>query len=198
MHNKRITGEKRLFLKRWLRNPLRLGAVAPSSQRLVSRVAQHVRLNPDEYVIELGGGTGRLTKAILNHGIPADKLIVLELDGELCQYLRKTFPDVTVLEADACEMASLLSDKIGKVTTVVSGMPISTMPRDVQRRIVIAVFQMLRAGGEFIQFSYHPVSPISAKKLGLEKKLLGLTVRNIPPATIWKYWRKEENPKAVA
>lgn len=198
MPNKKITGEKRLFLKRWLRNPLRLGAVAPSSQRLVGRVAQHVQLNPDEYVIELGGGTGRLTKAILNHGIPADRLIVLELDGELCQYLRKTFPDVTVLEADACEMASLLSDKIGKVTTVVSGMPISTMPWDVQRRIVIAVFQMLHPGGEFIQFSYHPVSPISAKKLGLEKKLLGLTVRNIPPATIWKYWRKETNPKAVA
>ena len=78
MHTKKITGEKRLFLKRWLRNPLRLGAVAPSSHRLVGRVAQHVRLDPGEYVIELGGGTGRLTKALLERGIPADRLIVLD------------------------------------------------------------------------------------------------------------------------
>ena len=75
--------DSRLILKLWLKNPMKIGTVAPSSPELASAMARQIPpgvAQGDGYVVELGGGTGPVTRAILKAGVPPDRLIVLERD----------------------------------------------------------------------------------------------------------------------
>ena len=180
--------ETLLFLKRWIRHPIRLGAVIPSSPALTGLVARNVELRPGGIVLELGGGTGRLTRKLLDSGIPEDKLYVLELDPELCAYLKNALPNVNVIQGDACDLPKLIPKKyIGKVSTVISGMPMTTMPIEVQRKIIDASFSVMDDKGDLLQYTYRPISPLPAARLGLVKQRVGVTFRNLPPATVWRY-----------
>ncbi len=180
--------ETLLFLKRWIRHPIRLGAVIPSSPALTGLVARNVELRPGGIVLELGGGTGCLTRKLLDSGIPEDKLYVLELDPELCAYLKNALPNVNVIQGDACDLPKLIPKKyIGKVSTVISGMPMTTMPIEVQRKIIDASFSVMDDKGDLLQYTYRPISPLPAARLGLVKQRVGVTFRNLPPATVWRY-----------
>src|SRR3990170_1636830 len=92
--------ESRLLFKLWLKNPRKIGAVAVSSAELASAMARQVPRGPG-YVVELGGGTGSVTKAILKAGTPPEKLIVVERDPTLHKLLQERYPGVKVLLGDA-------------------------------------------------------------------------------------------------
>ena len=81
--------EEILFIKRWLAHPLKVGALLPSSPFLARMVARHTRIGEDDVVVELGAGTGAVTKALLDAGIPKERLFVVEIDADMCTYLRK-------------------------------------------------------------------------------------------------------------
>jgi phosphatidylethanolamine/phosphatidyl-N-methylethanolamine N-methyltransferase len=182
--------EKILFFKRLLKNPVSMGAVVPSSLALANFICRHVKWAPGEFVVELGAGTGRFTQALINHGLPEAQLIAVELDPELAQYLRQKFPKLTVIEGDATQVENLLPDHIrGKVRTVLSGIPMVNMPKEVLSAIVQSSFAALIEQGVFLQFTYGPMSPLPARSLGLEKKRLGHILFNFPPATVWSYKR---------
>src|SRR5258708_39786197 len=70
--------EVAIFFTRWLKAPQRIGAVAPSSRFLARAMATQVDLRRTEPVIELGGGTGSVAKALLAAGLPIDRLVVVE------------------------------------------------------------------------------------------------------------------------
>ena len=83
------------LFRQWLRDPLRTASVMPSSRELAAAMLEE--LPPDtRRVIELGGGTGALTRALLAHGIHGDALLVLELNEELHAHLHARFPQVRV------------------------------------------------------------------------------------------------------
>lgn len=85
----------------------------------------------------------------------------------------KSLPNVHVIQGNATDLAALLpKEVIGKVS-VVSGMPMSTMPLNVQRKIIDACLEVMMPDGEIVQYSYHVTSPIPALKLGLSKKRIG-------------------------
>ena len=71
-----ISREYRLFLRRWLKNPGQLGAIAPSSARLANAMARQVPRGGSGPVIELGGGTGKITAGLLRAGIDPARLVV--------------------------------------------------------------------------------------------------------------------------
>jgi len=184
--------ENLLFFKRVLKNPRALGAVAPSSFALSNFICQHVKTTVDSYVVEIGAGTGRFTRALLYYGIAPSRLFVVEVDLELCDFLKLHFPDVTVIHGDARNLVEILpSDIIGKVSTVISGIPLINLPESLQAEIADACFSVLMEGGQMLQFTYGPISPLSSRKLGLDKKRLGHVLWNFPPAVIWAYKRGE-------
>src|SRR3954471_6068666 len=83
-----------LFLKRWLRRPLAMGAVVPSGRLLAEAMARATLREiggRGGHVIELGAGTGRVTKALLAAGIPGNRLALVERDPELAAFLRRHF-----------------------------------------------------------------------------------------------------------
>jgi phosphatidylethanolamine/phosphatidyl-N-methylethanolamine N-methyltransferase len=182
------TKETLLFLRRWLKHPLRLGAIAPSSPALTSLISRNISVKPENYIVELGAGTGTVTRRLLQQGIPTERLYVVELDPELCGFLQRSLPNINVLHGNATDLANLLpEDAIGKVSTIISGMPMSTMPLGLQRRIIDACLNVMMPDGEIVQYSYHVTSPIPALKLGLSKERIGTTLLNLPPASLWRY-----------
>lgn len=180
--------ENFLFLQRLLKNPRSLGAIVPSSKTLARFICRHIEYNEGDYIIEIGAGTGRFTRAILQAGIPDSHLIVLELDKELARYLRINFPDVHVIEGNAGELDKLIPRAaVGKVRTIISGLPMVNFTKKVQKEIIDSCFQVLSEGGGILQFTYGPISPISSKVFGLFARKLGRVFQNIPPATVWHY-----------
>ncbi|MBM3468267.1 MAG: methyltransferase domain-containing protein [Alphaproteobacteria bacterium] len=182
--------ENLLFLKRVLKNPKALGAVTPSSIALSNFICQHVETTQDSFVVEIGAGTGRFTRSLLRYGVKPTQLFVVEMDPELCGFLTQHFPNVTVINGDARNLLDILPPHIiGKVSTVISGIPLVNLSETIQASIVGACFSVLAEGGQMLQFTYGPISPVSSQKLGLRKKRLGHVLWNFPPAVIWSYTR---------
>lgn len=181
----------KLFLLRVLRNPLRLGAVAPSSRYLGALLARHAFVDDDSPVVELGGGTGSITRALIKEGIAPSRIYVVELDPSLASYLKTAFPDINVIQGNATELGKILPPEIiGKVQRVVSGLPMINMPEAIRRQILESSFDIMAPGGGYLQYTYSPRANVDAKAYGLTKKRLGMTFRNLPPATVWQYTRE--------
>ncbi len=180
--------EEVLFFRRWLANPMKVGAILPSSPQLARLVARQAHPASDQCVVELGPGTGPVTKALLAAGIAPDRLFVVEIDAALCAHLRTEFPNVAVIQGDARNLKTLLpAGWVGKVACVVSGIPMLPLPLDVQRDLIGAAFDVMAPGGEIVQYTYSPAPPLPAKPLGLEGRRKGLAMLNFPPAWVWSY-----------
>ncbi|HEY0662402.1 MAG TPA: phospholipid methyltransferase [Lysobacter sp.] len=183
------------FFRQWLKNPLRTAAVAPSSAELAAAMIAELPDNARR-VIELGGGTGAITQALLDAGIESEDLLVLELNEELHAHLHALFPGVRVVLGDARSLAQSARDsgylESGPVDAIVSGLGLLTMPHPLQRDILAAAFGCLRAEGVFVQFTYGPIAPVAdavAEQLGLRVRRGDFVLRNVPPATVYVYER---------
>ena len=143
------------------------------------------------HVVELGAGTGEITRALMGVGIPASRLVLVERDPEFASYLRRHFHGPRILEGDAARLPRLLaSHGIAQVGAVVSGLPLLTLPPEVVDGIVTGAFEVLPHGGAFVQFTYGPVAPIPQQ---VRKRLRLTSIRgrriwlNVPPAVVWSF-----------
>jgi phosphatidylethanolamine/phosphatidyl-N-methylethanolamine N-methyltransferase len=183
------------FFRQWLKNPLAMAALSPSSRRLAHEMIKQL---PDHAsrVIELGGGTGVFTRALLEKGIAPENLLVVELNEELHRLLHKQFPGVKVVCGDARDLEVIIErESFGKeegVDAILSGLGLLSMSRSTQRSILNAAFSVLGTNGRFIQFTYGPASPVSREllnELGLQVVRAGVAWRNVPPAAVYVYTR---------
>ena len=185
---------KALFLKRWLRRPLSMGAFLPSGPFLSEAIA-HATLSAMKgysgHIVELGAGTGEVTKALLAAGIPKERLALVERDPELAAFLRRHFSGLKIIEGDAARLPQLLAaHAIEGLAAVISGLPLLSLPADVVRGIVHGVFNSLPDGAAMVQFTYGPTPPIPR---GLRQRLNLVAVnsrriwRNVPPAVVWTF-----------
>lgn len=182
------------FFKAWLRRPGQLGAFLPSSRGLAAGVAGCVDVRTPGAVLELGGGTGNITQALLDAGVPIRSLIVVECEAALCEVLAARLPDVRLLCGDARNLAALLSDAgiTQPIKTVVSGLPLLCLTRDDCQQILGAAFDILAPDGELVQFTYGPASPVPrevSQRLGISGRRARWIVSNLPPAAVWRYRR---------
>jgi len=183
-----LTSDLALFRRRLLRNPKQVSAIAPSSRTLAR--AMTLGLGPNSgRVVEFGPGTGRFTEAILARGVRPEDLTLFELDEEFVAYLREKFPGVTVHQLPAQEAARLVDPG---VSSVVSGLPLLSMPPEVREGIVGAAFQILAPRGRYVQFTYGSRPPLPPETI----ETLGLTVNkghkvwaNLPPARVYRFRR---------
>lgn len=188
----KVPDESVLFAK-WLRDPFRIGAVVPSGAALARAIAAAVDHGRPGKVVELGGGTGSVTKALLRAGIAPADLVVIERDKGLFKLLRQRFPAANVIHGDALKVRELLAAAgIERVKAVVSGLPLLTMKARTQKQILRQCVELLEPGGAIVQFSYSPGSPVPEKRLarmGLAARLADRVWLNMPPATVWRFER---------
>jgi phosphatidylethanolamine/phosphatidyl-N-methylethanolamine N-methyltransferase len=176
-----------LFLRRWLANPLQMGSVIPSSPTLCRRIAALVQCAEDEVVVELGAGTGVISRALLNAGVPPERLVVVEIVRDMAEHLRSVLPGVNVIQGDAFELAKALPERMhGKVGTAICGIPLVMLPIEQQRRFINAV-ESVAPGKGFLLYTYCITSPLPYRKLGLSAKREAWTPLNVPPASVWRY-----------
>src|SRR5262245_5190426 len=185
-----MSSEPILFLRRWLKDPLKIGAIAPSGRDLAMAMARLVPAHSQDPVIELGGGTGSITEALLDAGIAPGRLFVVERDEALHDLLVRRFPQARILLGDAAELTTLLRPLgITHAAAVVSGLPLLAMRDTVRDRIVEESFALLESGAPFIQFTYGLASPIPRRKLGVVGEVKSRVLNNLPPASVWLYHR---------
>jgi phosphatidylethanolamine/phosphatidyl-N-methylethanolamine N-methyltransferase len=176
------------FLRQWAGNPLSVGAVSPSGPELARTMAGYLDPARPGPVVELGPGTGVVTRAILQRGIAASNLTSVESCGEFASLLRARFPGVTIVEGDAFDLASSLGDHPA-LAGIVSSLPLFSSPCDKRRALILSALERLAPGAPFIQFSYALVPPVreEADLFSLTKS--GWIWNNMPPARVWVYRR---------
>jgi len=176
-----------LFFRRWLANPLQMGSIIPSSPTLCRRIAALARRAEDEVIVELGAGTGVVSRALLAAGVPPEKLVVVEIVRDMAEHLRKALPGVNVIQGDAFDLANALPERLhGKVGTAICGIPLVMLPTEQQRRFIAAV-ESVAPGRGFLLYTYCITSPLPYGTLGLTAKREAWTPRNFPPASVWRY-----------
>jgi phosphatidylethanolamine/phosphatidyl-N-methylethanolamine N-methyltransferase len=177
-----------LFLRRWAANPLEMGSIVPSSPALGRRVAEAAaRIAAGGPVIELGAGTGAITRALLDGGVAPSRLTVIEIVPEMAEVLAATYPGIRVVAGDAWALSSLLGqDLAGRVGAVVCGIPLVLLPRPRQAAL-IGEIEAAAPGRGFLHYSYCATSPLPRAALGLSGQRLAWTPLNFPPASVWHY-----------
>ncbi len=171
-----------------------MGAVVPSGRFLTQSMARATLAamqGHQGHVVELGAGTGVVTQALLAAGIGAERLALVERDGELASFLRKRFPGPKVLEGDAARLSDMLrAAKISSVAAVVSSLPLLSLPSEVVNGIVRGVFAAMPKGAALIQFTYGPKPPVPRElreDLHLVATRGSRIWRNVPPAVVWTF-----------
>lgn len=181
--------ESWLFFRRWLKNPRQLGTLAPISVKLSMLAAKEAiaQYKPGTPVVEIGAGTGRLTRALLHMGVQPQDLTVVELDGEMCDFLKKSIPNIQVIEGDASHLADLISPKnIEKVGVVVSAIPLMYLTEKVRKSLINSAFSVLRPHAKIVHVTYNPKSPLNFWK-GVSQKRVAAAWFNLPPGFVWQF-----------
>ena len=182
----------RLFAREWAIAPRSVGAICPSSRRLAARLAREVPAG-DGAVIELGGGTGSVTHALLANGVSPDRLIVVERSAAFVRHLRARFSNVPVMHADAAHLAHSLPLDL-HVDAIVSCLPLRSLPRREVETIVRQWRHVLRPGGVVIQFSYDIRQNLGVADVGGDFSVLSSRIvwANLPPARIVTMQRRDQ------
>lgn len=180
-----------LFFYRWLRRPLRVGSVLPSSRIFGRSVASYVCdvIEPQGYVIDVGAGTGSFSRALLNGGLSPNRLVLIEKDSTLASFLRKHFPHLTLWQDDAANVRRLISHhRIAPVNFILSGLPLPSIPWRKRYRILLTIRRSLQDGGYYGQLSYLPFLCIGGKllqRIGLKVTGRVFAFWNVPPGSVW-------------
>lgn len=181
--------ENWLFFRRWLKNPRQLGTLAPISVKLSMLAAKEAftQYKPGTPVVEIGAGTGRLTRALLRCGVQAQDLTVVELDGEMCNFLTKSIPNIHVIEGDATYLRDLLSPEISKnVGVVVSAIPLMYLKEPLRKSLMKAAFAVLRPHAKIVHVTYNPKSPLNFWK-EIKQSRAAAAWFNFPPGFVWQF-----------
>jgi phosphatidylethanolamine/phosphatidyl-N-methylethanolamine N-methyltransferase len=187
-----------LHFRRFLTSPRLLASLVPSSRHLARLVAASTKLPPGTFVVEIGAGTGNITRGLLEAGIPAARVIAVEIDPELAGYLGATMPDVTVLECDVFDLPAHLPEAArNRIGAVICGIPGSLLPPEAQQRLVDVMFSLLPADTPFLAYSHRFGSPLPEAALGIEGTRLSRTFLNVPMASVWSFRRSAAAARPV-
>jgi phosphatidylethanolamine/phosphatidyl-N-methylethanolamine N-methyltransferase len=178
------------FFKGWIDGPKQVGAIIPTSSVTAKRMASVIDTSSGLPVLELGPGTGVITKAILGGGTRPQDLVSIEYSTDFYQHLVKTFAGVNFLNGDAFDLDRTLGAfKDRKFDSVISAIPMLSFPMESRIALLEDLLDRMPAGRPVMQITYGPVSPIIANPDRYKIKHYDFVVRNIPPAQLWTYTR---------
>lgn len=180
------------FLLAWMSAPKSVGAIAPSGEALADLITREITPSTGP-IIELGPGTGAFTYKMLARGIRQEDLTLVECGSDFIRLLQVRFPGARILWMDAARLANEALYQDRPVGAVVSGLPLLNMSTRRIMSIVGGAFSYVRPGGAFYQFTYGLTCPVPRPvldRLGLKATRLDRTMRNVPPATVYRLTRR--------
>ena len=179
------------FLQAFLKNPLKVGAIAPSSPELAAEMLQGIAPDEDNIVLELGVGTGAITK-FLQDVIPnKNAYLGIELDRDLVDNLHGKFQDMNIICGNAAEAYSIHKESgLGKVRYVVCYLPFVSLPKEISESVLVEIEKFMNEGCELriFQYAHGYFLPPAIKLREFLKNRYGkskrspLILKNVPPA----------------
>jgi phospholipid N-methyltransferase len=171
---------------------LQVAAITPSGTALADLMTSEV--SPDSGpVLELGPGTGVFTRALLARGVSESDLTLIEYGSDFARRLNYRFPAARVMWMDAAHLGRPELFEGALFGTVVSGLPLLSMPPKRIMAILAGAFAHMRPGASFYQFTYGPRCPVPRPlldRLGLKATHIGRALLNVPPAAVYKISRR--------
>jgi phospholipid N-methyltransferase len=178
------------FLRGFLKNPVMVGSIIPSSRVLIERMLRPVDWDNTRLFVEYGPGVGTFTRPILDKLGPDARLVTIDTNSDFTKYLRESIDDprLVPVTGSASDVESILAERnLGQADYVLSGLPFSTLPPGVGEDIAEATSRVVRPGGAFLIYQFSPkvkdfIDP------HFERIERGFEWVNVPPATLfWAY-----------
>lgn len=179
-----------VLLEQWLYAPKCIGAIAPSSKHLARAMARWAEPVAAGRVLELGPGTGAVTEALLEQGVPQEQLVAVETTPALVCLLRERFPRTQIIGGDARQLTQLIrhhSPGNPQFDVVVSSLPLRHFSEADRASISDQIYELLPRAGRWIQYTYHLGNghpPGDAPFKVIHSKVVWL---NVPPARVMVY-----------
>lgn len=178
------------FIRTWMQEPLKMGAISPSGRVLARTMARYVDPHREGPVVELGPGTGPFTEALIKKGVDPSRLVLVEFNEKFCELLQKRYPEATVVQGDAYSLRRLLGSLLVQpASAIVSGLPLMTKSIRTRIRLISEGLNLLAPGAPFVQFTYAVVSPVPKRVAGMRSEASEPIWFNVPPARVWVYRR---------
>jgi len=179
---------KRDFFKAFFTSRKMTGSVVPSSRFLTKKMLDSVNFKDAKCIIELGPGTGVITKQIVAQMQKDAQLIVLELNEDFINNLKEKIDDprVHIIHDSAEQMKNHLNQfGCDSADYIISSLPLTTIPAEIREKILSTAYSTLVEGGEFIQFQYSLHQRRNLKSM-FKKVDISYTPLNFPPAFVYR------------
>lgn len=175
-----------LMLTKFLKQGRSIASFAPSSRFMARCIVKGIDFQTAHCIVELGAGTGPITRELVRHLQPHTRLISIELDRDMAARLKARFPMVDVVNGDACQLEQLLQERgIQQVDHVISGLPIPSFPQALQNGIMSAAARVLAPGGTFRQLTVMPWVYLKLYKSFFTNVRFNLVPWNLPPGGVY-------------
>ena len=179
------------FLRGFIKHPVMVGSVIPSSKILIDRMLEPVDWAQTKLFVEYGPGVGTFTQHILDR-LPADAtLLTVDTNPDFTDYLNGKFTDsrLEAVTGSAANVRKIMADRgFENADYILSGLPFSTLPPGIGPKIAEETAEALRPGGAFLVYQFSPkVRDYIAPHF--ERIDKGFEWVNIPPATLFWAWK---------
>ena len=180
-----------MFFKEFLKHPVMVGSIIPSSGKLIEKMLSRVDWANTKVFVEYGPGVGTFCQHILDRMAPDATLIAIDTNADFIGYLRRRIgdPRFQAVEGSAADVRAILADRgFDHADYILSGLPFSTLPPGVGKTIAAETAAALRTGGAFLVYQFSPkVRDFIAPHF--ERIDHGMEVVNIPPAQLYCGWK---------
>ena len=191
---KQALGPWGVFIEGFLRHPVMVGSIVPSSRYTIERMLAPVRWDECKLFVEYGPGVGTFCRPVLDRLRRDGMLIVIDTNPDFIDYLRATIRDsrfVAVLGSAADVEAIVKAHGHDHADYVLSGLPFSTLPDGVGPAIASATQRVLRVGGAFLvyQFTARARDFMSRQFARIDA---AMEWRNVPPCYLFWGWKEAD------
>ena len=182
------------FLRGFLKNPVMVGSIIPSSRVLIEKMLKPVDWENTKVFVEYGPGVGTFTRPILEKLAPDATLVTIDTNAEFTTFLKESIDDerLVAVTGSAADVEKILNDRgFEHADYVLSGLPFSTLPPGVGDAIGKATAKVIRSGGAFLVYQFSP-KVLDFIKPHFERVERGFEWINVPPATLFWAWREPD------
>lgn len=174
------------FFKSFLKNPLRTGSIIQSSPILADKMLEKIDFRNARCIVELGGGSGIITKKIFKKMRKDCILLCFEIEPALAEKLRNIEDSRLIIINDCAEKIDIYLKYHGfqKADCIVSGLPLASLPPKISRSILKTIYTYLPAGGQYIQFQYS-LAHLRQIKYLFSSVAISFVFLNFPPAFVY-------------
>jgi phospholipid N-methyltransferase len=154
---KTMLGPWGIFIEGFLRHPVMVGSIIPSSRFTVNKMLAPVNWDECRLFVEYGPGVGTFCRPVLDRLRRDGQLIVIDTNPLYIDYLRRTITDsrFTAVLGSAADVEDIVrAHGHHHADYVLSGLPFSTLPDGVGPAIAAATHRVLRPGGAFLVYQF--------------------------------------------